>query len=182
MTALYHLLNRADLPLGSLQGDGISAWLFLLLATIAALSAAFGGRLFARQTAQRFCTLSVRLDGVKWEMEGLCDSGNLLCDPISGTPVIVVDREVWLGSLPQALRRMVESGGREMDVGAQGKRVRIVPMHTAQGSALAVALLPDEVLIGHKNGKCRAVQALVAPSGQPLPGEICAIVPAALLQ
>ena len=182
MTALYHLLNRADLPIDSLQGDGVSAWLFLLLATLAALSAAFGGRLFAKQTAQRFCTLCVRLDGVKWEMEGLCDSGNLLCDPISGTPVIVVDREVWLGSLPQSLRRIVESGGRESDIGAQCKRVRIVPMHTSQGSALAVALFPDEVLIGQKNGRSRVVQALIAPSGQPLPGEICAIVPAVLLQ
>ena len=182
MTALYSLLNRADLPLGTVEGDGISAWLFLLLATLAALSAAFGGRLFSKQTAQRFCTLCVRLDGVKWEMEGLCDSGNLLCDPISGTPVIVVDREVWLGSLPQPLRRTVESGGREIEAGAEGRRVRIVPMHTAQGSTLAVALLPDEVLIGQKNGKSRAVQALIAPSGQPLPEEICAIVPATLLQ
>lgn len=179
MTALYHLLNRANLPLDDLPGDGISAWMFLVLATVAALAAVFGGRLFSRQSARRTCTVRIRMEGADWTLSGLCDSGNLLCDPISGTPVIVADRETWLGGLPHALRLAVESEGREGDA---GKRVRIVPMQTAQGSAMTIALLPDEVLLEEQNGKVRAVHALVAPSGQPLAGEYRAIVPSTLIQ
>lgn len=182
MTAIYHLLNRANLPIGETEGDGISAWMFLALATAAALVAAFGGRLFGKQTAQRTCTVQVRIGDLLWEVTGLCDSGNLLCDPISGTPVIVADRESWLQSLPDTLRHMVESEGRELGSGAQARRVRIVPMQTAQGSGVAIALLPDEVMIREQNGKSRAVHALIAPSGQPLPRDYGAIVPATLLQ
>ena len=182
MTAIYHLLGKANLPLDDVPGDGISAWMFLALATAAALVAAFGGRLFSRQTAVRTCTLHVKLDGAIWEMTGLCDSGNLLCDPISGTPVIVADRQTWLSALPDALRRAVESEGRQSVSSSDGKRVRIVPMHTAQGSSMAVALLPDEILLTGQDGKKRAVHALIAPSGEPLQGEYRAVVPATLLQ
>ncbi len=182
MTALYHLLGRADLPLGEVQGDGISAWMFLVLATAAALVAAFGGRLFAKQTAVHTCTVRVRLDDATWEMIGLCDSGNLLCDPISGTPVIVADRQTWLSALPDTLRRAVESEGRQSPDFAQGKRVRIVPMHSAHGSSMAVALLPDEILLAGQDGKTRAVHALIAPSGEPLQGEYRAVVPATLIK
>lgn len=182
MTALYNLLNKLDLPLGEVQGDGISAWMFLVLATAAALTAAFGSRLFSRQSAKRTCRVRVRLADAAWEFDGLCDSGNLLCDPISGTPVIVADRERWLAHLPGELRGAVESAGRDSGFAGQEKRVRLVPIRTAQGSSLAVALLPDEVLIEEQNGKQRAVHALIAPSGQALPEEYAAIVPAALMQ
>ena len=182
MTALYNLLGRADLPLDTVQSDGISAWMFLGLASAAALIAAFGGRVFSRKTAIKTCRVHIRMDDVCCELEGLFDSGNLLCDPISGTPVIVADRCTWLAALPDGLRRAVESGGREMGALPQRKRVRMVPMHTAQGSALAVALLPDEVLLETGDGKARAVQALIAPSGQPLGGEFRAVVPTALLR
>ena len=182
MTAIYHLLGRANLPLGEVQSDGLSAWMFLALATAAALVAAFGGRLFSKQSAMRTCTVRVKLDRATWEMQGLCDSGNLLCDPISGTPVIVADRQTWLSSLPDALRRAVESDGKQPVALSDGKRVRIVPMHTAQGSGMAVALLPDEILLTGQDGKTRAVHALIAPSGQPLGGYYRAVVPATLLQ
>ena len=182
MTAIYYLLSRADLPLGDVPGDGISAWMFLVLATAAAMVAAFGGRLFAKQSAVRTCTVRIRLEGVTWEMQGLCDSGNLLCDPISGTPVIVADRQTWLSALPDALRRAVESEGRQPEALEGSKRVRIVPMHTAQSSSMAVALLPDEIILAGQDGKQRAVHALIAPSGQELAEDYRAIVPATLLQ
>lgn len=182
MTAIYNLLGRADLPLGDVQEDGLSAWMFLALATVAALAAAFGGRLFGKQTAKQICTVQVQMDGGCWELAGLCDSGNLLCDPISGTPVIVVDRDAWLDGMPGGLRRAIESGGREVDAAADAKRVRLVPMQTAQGKGMAVALLPDEVMICEQNGSRRAVHALVAPAGQPIEGEYRAIVPATLLR
>lgn len=182
MTAIYHLLSRADLPLGEVQSDGISAWIFLLLATLAALAAAFGGRMFSRQTAAKPCTVQVRMADREWELQGLCDSGNLLRDPISGTPVIVVDRACWLERMPAGLRRAIESEGRELSDGEGLHRVRIVPMQTAQGSGMAVALLPDEVLIKAQNGKARAVHALIAPAHSALTGDFQAIVPLTLLQ
>lgn len=182
MTAIYNLLGRADLPLGDVQEDGLSAWIFLVLATVAALVAAFGGRFFSKQTAKQVCTVQVQMDGARWELAGLCDSGNLLRDPISGTPVIVVDRAVWLSGMPKGLRTAIESGGREVTEAAHAKRVRLVPMKTAQGSGMAVALLPDEITIKEPNGKQRAVHALVAPAGQPIEGDFRAIVPATLLQ
>ncbi len=181
MTALYHLLNKADLPLDEVAGDGISAWMFLALATASALAAVFGQRLFSRQSARRICTVRIRLGGAAWELQGLCDSGNLLCDPISGTPVIVADREQWLQRLPRDLRCAVESEGRETDAGIHTNRMRIVPMQTAQGSSMAIALFPDEIMLEESNGRMRAVHALIAPSGQPLGGEYSAIVPATLL-
>ena len=180
MTALYNLLSRADLPLGQVQSDGVSAWMFLVLASAAALMAAFGGSVFSRKTAIKTCRVRIRMDRVHCELEGLCDSGNLLCDPISGTPVIVVDREAWMQGLSPDARTAIESEGRE--AGSAARRVRLVPMKSVQGSGMTVALLPDAVCLREPNGKSRAVRALVAPSEQALTGEYRAIVPTTLLQ
>ncbi len=180
MTAIYNLLSRADLPLGEVQEDGLSAWIFLALATLAALAAAFGGRLFSRQSAKQTCTVQLQMDGACWELEGLVDSGNLLCDPISGTPVIVVDREAWMQRLSPDARAAIESEGRE--AGSAARRVRLVPMKSVQGSGMTVALMPDAVCLREPSGKSRAVRALVAPSEQALTGEYRAIVPTTLLQ
>ena len=35
MTVLYRFLNRLELPLEALQGDGLSAWMFAILAAVA---------------------------------------------------------------------------------------------------------------------------------------------------
>ena len=46
MTAIFNLLNKADIPLESGASDGISVWAFAALAAVSGLLTFFGGRFF----------------------------------------------------------------------------------------------------------------------------------------
>ena len=54
MTALFHLLNRSPLSEGleTVEGDGISVWIFALLALISGWLTLLGGRFFATRSAR----------------------------------------------------------------------------------------------------------------------------------
>ena len=84
MTALYNLLNRIgfaeSLPDGE---DGIGTWLFALLALVGSGITLWGGRFFRRLAAVRHCRVTVELEGLQVELEGMVDTGNLLKDPLS---------------------------------------------------------------------------------------------------
>ena len=58
MTAMYSLLNRMELPFEAVKenGDGISVWLFGLLALISGVAASVGGDLFKTVSSDIFVT------------------------------------------------------------------------------------------------------------------------------
>lgn len=145
MTALYSLLNRLNLPMESLQGDGISVWLFVLLSAAAGLATARGGRLLRRSGSLKSVTVCAVFGDRELTLSALVDSGNLLRDPISGKGVIVVDRQKLLEALPQPLRAALEK-----DTPAEWLRdsrcarlIRLIPAKTATGERLLPALSPD---------------------------------------
>ena len=55
MTALFHLLNRLELPLDVLgrEQDGLSAWVFALLAGISTFAGMHGSNLLRRSAVRR---------------------------------------------------------------------------------------------------------------------------------
>lgn len=163
MTALYNLVNsflfsdkvhafgnfldvEAELSFGG----------FFLLAAASAGISFFFGRLFVRSRARQTARVELELASRRVRISLLVDSGNLLCDPIGGKPVLVVSfaavepilyaelRAFFANPVPDRIALLSRDGAR---------RVRVIP---AEGG-LYFAFRPDAVLV---NGT--AVSALVA--------------------
>ena len=154
MTALYALLNRLQLPLDSLQGDGLSVWTFALLTAVAGFATAKGGRFLGFSAKTKSVTLRLTLFGKTSTLRALVDSGNLLQDPLSGKSVIVADINLLRPSLPRPLARALNSPDVTdwLSDPVYAPRLRLIPIHTASGDSVLPALIPDQLLItDHKD-------------------------------
>ena len=166
MSALFSLLNKAKLDISAVGSDGISAWVLTVLAIISAALALVGTRFFRRRSAVRYASVSVELFGQTKELRALCDSGNLLRDPISGRACVLVSASALSGVLGEEMMSAVRAKNVAplcLADEALAKRVRLIPARTATGEGCLLALRPDKVLIG-KDGERpqREVQAILA--------------------
>lgn len=149
MTVLYGWLNRLDLPLESLSGDGVSVWIFSALAAFAGLVTARGGRFFGRAKRSRTVEVRARLFGQEVRLLALTDTGNLLVDPVSGRGVIVVEEACLRGILPPAFFASTgaEERARWMEEGGHASRIRPIPTRSATGEGLLWAVVPEELTV-----------------------------------
>lgn len=77
-------------------------------------------------------------------LQGIPDTGNSLCDPFSGTPVMICELSVLKDILPENIRSYI-SGNVDMVEG-----IRLVPCRTVGGSALIPVFKADSVSISGK--------------------------------
>lgn len=184
MTALYHLLNRLDLPFLTEGGEesSVSAILFALLAGVGGLITARSGRLFRRKQATVTMDVTVEFGERRVTVDGMVDSGNLLRDPIGGKPVLVVDSAAIAPLLSPAMATAVASGGVRVsaDLSAEEqRRIRLIPTGTATGRGLLLALAVDRLFLTPEGGTPHEVDALVgvtslsgAPARAMIPSEL----------
>ena len=149
--AFYELLSRffkdrEELYLALTNGDGRLAIFFGIAGTAATLIGLFK-RHFTFQRQEKTVTLSLSARGRSTVVSALVDSGNLLADPLSGRPCIVLhpDAAQWL--LPRDVLDFWESGGVDPTLldAATARRIRLIPAETVGGHDLLVGYVPDRV-------------------------------------
>lgn len=165
MTALYSCLNRLELPFESLQGDGLSVWLFAALMTVAGLMTAKGGSFLGLAQKTKSLTVEAVLFGKPVTLRTMVDSGNLCRDPISGRSVIVADLEILAPVLPPALFRACQSGIYTdwLSTYENSRITRPIPAHTAKGEVMLLAIVPESLKIT-LNGETYEGDYLIAPA------------------
>lgn len=166
MTAIFNLLNRADLPIDTEVSDGISVWVFALLALASALITLAGGKLLRRKSGQTRADLRFTYNGRSITLSAMTDTGNLLRDPISAKPCIVADISALESILPGKIIRAARQGsvgGIEGLSAEDAKKVRIIPINTASGEGALIALRMERITIEGKSGGAE-IDALVALS------------------
>ncbi len=181
MTALYALLNRLDLPLEILEGDGLSVWMFALLSAVAGLFTLRGGRFFGLSGHTKSVVLEVRLFEKELTLRAMVDSGNLLRDPVSGRAVIVVERDRLTEALPPPLAHAMSQSSPEAWLRDRRyvRYIRLIPTHTASGDTLLPSVLPDALTVCNGRERFSADYLLApAPLGESTRG-FDAIIPAA---
>jgi stage II sporulation protein GA (sporulation sigma-E factor processing peptidase) len=169
MTALYAQLNRIPGLTDRIEADGISTWLFFGMSVVSAVLTALWGRCFKRSTRKVAMRVTVEMGGRQAVLDGMCDSGNLLRDPISGKCVIPVEISRLEGVFPPALLRAAASTSVSEQVaklsGEYAKKVRLIPARTATGECMMLAVNPDCVYIQEQGEEeAHEVSALIAPT------------------
>ncbi len=179
MSGMAALLSRLSLPIGASE-ERISSVAFFLLAALGGLCTFGWGKLCQRRGAGARATLTVTLQGRTLCVNGLVDSGNLLSDPVSGRPVVVL-RSGALGDwLPPTLKGLTPAGVAQLS-GELARRVKLIPTRTVTGAGLLLAILPDAALLDRGRGPV-AVEILVAVAPlEEIPADCQALLPAALL-
>jgi stage II sporulation protein GA (sporulation sigma-E factor processing peptidase) len=121
---------------------------------------------------------------------GLIDTGNQLYEPLTRTPVMVMEAAQWEGKLPDDWIAKIRAGRSEdllLSESASGDwqdRLRLVPYRGVNKSTqLMVALKPDRVVVTQGESRTETIRTLVGLDGGTLSrdGTYHAIIHPALL-
>ena len=186
MTAIFNLLNRLDLPIDAIGEDGISPYLFLILAIISGIITLCGGNFLSRKSTISTCTLTIRIKQNEAIFKALCDNGNLARDPLGGKHIIIVDRKILAQIADISFFDELASGKTPKTI--PYRNTRIIPIKTAVGISPLVAISPDKLTVEAYDSRkkqilTRDLDALVAPSDIGDIGDGCnAIIPTEILK
>ncbi len=113
MSVIYSLLNKLlaeYIENYSYEHVYSGARFFIIIALTLVASVVFG-RAFSSEKNTKSVGLEVEIDGIGYKALALCDSGNLLTEPISGKSVILVSSKCDLGkkidSYPELSKRFI---------------------------------------------------------------------------
>ncbi len=168
MTAIFNMLNLLGLPLGSLteSGDGMPVWLFAVLAAVSGIGTLAGGRFLRKKQTERSADIEITYDGKTVKLTAVCDSGNLVRDPVSGKSVVVADLASMQKALPDELIRAVRRKDASLLASLppeSARRLRLVPSRTATGGGMLFAMTPDRLTVSLQGEPPHDVEALFAP-------------------
>ena len=186
MTAIFNLLNRLDLPIEAAGEDGISPYLFAILAVLSGIITLRSGKILSKRSTISTCTLKVKIKQNEASFTALSDSGNLARDPLGGKPILILDKELFSKIADMSFFDELASGRTPKNI--PYRNTRIIPIKTAVGSSLLIAISPDKLTVEvhdsrKKKTKSADIDALVAPSDIGEIGEGCnAIIPAEILK
>ncbi|MBO4978893.1 MAG: sigma-E processing peptidase SpoIIGA [Clostridia bacterium] len=159
MTAIFALLNRLSPPLDDLEkSTDIPPWILIAVALLSAFTSLLGGRFLHRKAGQKTLHLEVRLGGRRASCLAFCDSGHLLRDPLDGRCVILLDKSLAPLLLPADKKGFDLSELQNTE--SLARRVRIIPLKTANAESVLYALRPDRILL-KDDKQTHTVDALV---------------------
>lgn len=155
MTALFYIFNRLGVDLlfaDGGNGDSVSVWLFAVLAGISGLLALKGGGALKRRTVRRRGRIELEYCKKSLSLVCLCDSGNLLREPISHFPCVLVELDALTSILPRSLCEGVREGNITLLEERERARIRLIPSQSATGKAMLVGLRVDALRIDMGGG------------------------------
>lgn len=108
-----------------------------------------------KRTAAAAAVITCVHAGKQARMRALIDTGNRLCDPLTGLPVIAAPRE--------ALGDLVPPGVNPADPSTLPPGFRLLRAQTAAGPCLLMCFHPQQLMIEYE-GRCISARALIAVS------------------
>ncbi len=181
MTAFFTFMNGFNYDStesGALVGKIPLGWMAVSAAVIGAAAIA-GGRMARKKRASRPCRLSVLSHVGSFVFEGMTDTGNLLTDPMSGRPVIILRQKEFLTLLPSELLPIFEKSDPDELSKINSEHitsVRLIPSVSVGGDKLLLAYLPKKITVDNIE-----VSAVIAAGGESDYGGYPALVPEILI-
>lgn len=170
ITGAYEFLrgffeNRNELFLAITEGDAKIAFFFSLLLSCAFLLTLLKRHLYFKKE-EKSVDITVRSGDREKTLSALVDSGNTLCDPISGRPCIVIDPKAAAPILPQDVLQLsaAEDSGISGLSEQSRKRIRLIPADTVGGHQLLIGYRADRITVSAAHGT-HAVDAFLVIGG-----------------
>lgn len=156
-----------DWPLGYGSigvGMAVMLWWFLRV---------FRGTRQKETLAAHTAQVEVEVKGFRLSCSGLVDTGNQLYDPLTKTPVMIMEAALWKDVLPEAWLRKIRTTDAEQIIAAMGEdefiwqdRLRIVPYRGVNRSTqFMLALKPDSVRLSYAGRDWETGKALIGFDG-----------------
>ncbi len=158
----YFFSSREEL-LDALSAGNEKLFFFFLLVLTSALLLRLGNRYFLFRRQEKHVDITLFEGERSLRLTALADSGNTLCDPLSGKPCIVLDKEKAAEVIPSDIAAF--SGAEAIPVDAltekSRKRIRLVPSDSIGGHRLLVGYVPERVAVHDGKGMPRSVDAIL---------------------
>ena len=116
---------------------------FFIIASLTAIVSIMFTRIFTTKKDIKATEITIKVDKKEYKIEALCDSGNMLCDPILVKPVILVTDNSKIG-------KMIKN---KDDI-----KKRYIPYSDVSGSGILKGIVPESVVVGNN-----VVDAIIAP-------------------
>lgn len=145
----YALLSRFGVQ-GDAIGTGAQSRRFLQLAVIVLFAVGLlrlvRAIFFGGARAEDIVPVKVALADRQTTFDALVDSGNLLCDPIDGRPVMLIKKEA-AGALAEKVDLLCANGAIDESM---ARRVRWIPVRRGDQTVILTGIRPDRVAIVRK--------------------------------
>ena len=183
MSGMASLLSRLSLPLGTYGGDNTGGG-FFLLAFLGGAVTFLWGNITKRRAATARARLRVEIGARALTLVGVIDTANLLCDPVSHRPVVILSSAVAKKLFPIPFANVFASSDTKsisLLPNEWAKRVRVLPSDSVAGERLLIGVSPDRTFLDVGKGE-QAVDVLVAFAPLSLgKGDAEALIPSVLM-
>ena len=166
ITGAYELFrsffeNRNELFLAITEGDGKIAFFFSVLLSCAFLLTLLKRHLYFKKE-EKCVDITVSRGKEKITLSALVDSGNTLCDPISGRPCIVISPKLAAPIVPLDVLRLAKEKRTELALLSEHsrRRIRLIPADTVGGHQLLIGYRADRITVEAPRGS-HAVDAFL---------------------
>ena len=167
MTAIYSL--GKGYSAGEPEGGGAGTMTMTAVAAAAVTVTALAGRVAKKRRGVKHARVTLTDGGQSVTLDALSDSGNLLFDPTSGRPALIVSADAAADVLPQKIREAALSEDVAGSAAALPPelltRVRLLPVSNVYGKGLLLGFRPDAVTV-EQGGSEREYDLIVAVSGK----------------
>lgn len=177
MTSLFSLFNRMEIfDFTEMQEDGMSVWIFAILAILGTVLTLRGGRIFSSSASIKTVTLHICSEHGEAELCALVDSGNLATEPISGRAVVFASLESCREVLDEECYRvlLLDEGLETLPLKIASS-MRLIPGITIGGRSILPAKRFSEVRVKMKNRE-KSVDVYIAFVRSEVLGDYDAII------
>lgn len=170
ITGAYEFLkgffeNRHELFLAITEGNGKIAFFFSLLISCAFLLGLLKRHLSFKKE-EKSVDITVSAGTSSTTLSALVDSGNTLCDPISGRPCIVISPRSAAPIVPLDILRLAQEPTPDIDMLSEHsrRRIRLIPANMVGGHRLLIGYRADKITVEAACGS-HAVDAFLVIGG-----------------
>ena len=167
ITAFYEFLGsffekQEELHAALLEGDGKIA-VFFFLVSLAALLLGVGERQLRHRRHTASAPLTICEAGKRKTVTAMVDTGNTLCDPLTGKLCIVLVTEAAEAVIPRDILNFSKKESLDTSMlGDEGRRrIRLIPTESLGGRRLLVGYSPKRLLLYEGTEKERGVDAVL---------------------
>ena len=119
-----------------------------------------------------FCEILIRMESKEVTVTAMIDTGNLLKEPITGTSVMVVERQSLEELLPKEILENLDSiliGNQTIELGKYASKFRVIPFSSlGKQNGMLLGIKMDEVLIITEEEQIQVPNVIVGISNQAL--------------